>query len=165
MVEVDNWGGRRVRAGRGEVINAEGKWEGILIISAAAPALSTYETDSAKYQLMQKYAHRDPLTCTHCTVLITAMRGLNSKTPVIELVFCFTVITGHHSLRCLKPFAEVQREQCSSLAQQKCIFTVSYTRPYSVKWNSACINMGAFATNMLAYKNHPFYLISHHCCG
>lgn len=42
-----------------EVSNGEEQWEGILIISAAAPAISTYETDRAKHQLMQWYPHGD----------------------------------------------------------------------------------------------------------
>lgn len=36
-----------------EVSNGKEQWEGILIISAAAPAITTYETDRAKHQLMQ----------------------------------------------------------------------------------------------------------------
>lgn len=51
--------GRRVRRGL-EVSNGEEQREGILITSAAAPAISTYETDRAKHQLMQQYPHRDP---------------------------------------------------------------------------------------------------------
>lgn len=43
-----------------EVSNGEEQWEGILIISAAAPAISTYETDRAKHQLMQRYPERGP---------------------------------------------------------------------------------------------------------
>ena len=43
-----------------EVSNGEEQREGILIISAAAPAISTYETDRAKHQLMQQYPRGDP---------------------------------------------------------------------------------------------------------
>lgn len=45
-----------------EVSNGEEQWEGILIISAAAPAISTYETDRAKHQLMQRYPQRGSLS-------------------------------------------------------------------------------------------------------
>lgn len=48
--------------GRGlvvEVSNVEEQWEGILIISVAAPAISAYETDRAKHQLMQWYPRGD----------------------------------------------------------------------------------------------------------
>lgn len=56
-------GGRRVWRGLMvvlEVSNGEEQREGILIISAAAPAISTYETDRAKHQLMQQYPDGDP---------------------------------------------------------------------------------------------------------
>lgn len=56
-------GGRRVGGGVTvvvEVSNGEEQWEGILITPAAAPALSTYETDRAKHQLMQWYPHGEP---------------------------------------------------------------------------------------------------------
>lgn len=43
-----------------EVSNGEEQREGILIISAAAPAISTFETDRAKHQLMPRYPHGDP---------------------------------------------------------------------------------------------------------
>lgn len=54
-------GGRRVREDGG-VGGSDGEEhrEGILINSAATPAISTYETDRAKHQLMQKYPHGDP---------------------------------------------------------------------------------------------------------
>lgn len=43
-----------------EASNGVEQWEGILIISAVAPAISTYETDRAKHQLMQRYPRGDP---------------------------------------------------------------------------------------------------------
>lgn len=56
-------GGRRVW--RGLVVglgvsNGGEQREAILIISAAAPAFSTYETDRAKHQLMQQHPDGDP---------------------------------------------------------------------------------------------------------
>lgn len=42
-----------------EVSNDEEQREGILIIPASAPAISTYETDRAKHQLMQQYPGGD----------------------------------------------------------------------------------------------------------
>lgn len=43
-----------------EVSNDTEQREGILIISATAPAISTYETDRAKHQLMQQYTQGGP---------------------------------------------------------------------------------------------------------
>lgn len=45
----------------------------ILIISAAAPAISTYETDRAKRQLMQQYPGGDPPRSHSSSPLITLM--------------------------------------------------------------------------------------------
>lgn len=51
------WTGSTVK-----VNNGEEQREAILITSAAAPAISTYETDRAKHQLMQQYPHRAPVS-------------------------------------------------------------------------------------------------------
>lgn len=50
---IDHWAEVCVRGGGLIVCNVEEQWEAILIISAAAPAISTCETDRAKHQLMQ----------------------------------------------------------------------------------------------------------------
>lgn len=54
---AEGWGGL-------EVSNGKEQWEGSLIISFAAPAISTYGTDRAKHQLMQRYPHGIP-ACSH----------------------------------------------------------------------------------------------------